>query len=201
MKRGDEALLDVALLALGAWCAWWVATAGRRRALLFGAGLAVATYVAVMGDGWVARMFAPPSNPVMNWIQQHVDVTEALNSWWFPPLPAAAVSLPLVQWTALQILRALVFTGILIAVLMLFVVMAYLRDALWDAPEAHGVDAVSLCIGFTSAGWLTAVSAWLLARLAWLHPLAPLASTVASSLWVHAVLTLVDSFVHMTGVL
>jgi hypothetical protein len=194
-------MLDLAFFALWCWCALWIALAGRRRALLYGGGVSAASYVASVASGWLVRIFAPQSGAVMTWLTQHIDIQAATRTFWFPPVPAGTSGVTAAGWAALQIVRAIAFVWIVTAVLLLFVVVAYLRDALWDVPDPHRPDAVSVVLGMAAGGWMLAVLAWLVARLSWLDSLHGMTEALDHSLWLHAVIRMVDHFAQMPGVL
>jgi hypothetical protein len=166
-------MVDVALLAVAAWCTLLLAGRGIYEVLAYTGGVLAGGYAGMQTSGWVMTHWLSPASPAMLWVERHirnpVDSVMALASW-LPPEPASA-TLTHTQWIAGHVVQVVFTACVTCAVFTLFVVSARLSDALWDRravaarwrERLASTGCAALC-GVYVAGLLAVT----LANLAWL---------------------------------
>jgi hypothetical protein len=183
-------MIDVILLAEIGWCIAFLRTKGIQRALLLNGGVLTAGYVAYRLSDWLTNTFLPQASPVWKWVMNQIELTPQNVSGlanYIPPLAAATGGFTHSQWIAYHIVRALFYVSITAAVFMIFLVVGYLVDGLWDHPVAHyppQEQAITMILSGACGAYVAIVTGILIADLSWLSDFKELSMAATHSLGV-----------------
>jgi len=185
--------VDLIMLVQFAWCIIWLRSKQVHDTLLYAGGVLAAGYVGWMVSDWFTQWFVSPSSPTLLWLEGHLntDATAVSTlSWMIPPQPVATSSVA-PNWVALHVAHSFVFLVLTGAVFTLFVVIVYLRRALWDTPSRLQDNTHSLSSGIVALAastYLVALTLLLLNDFAWIRDCQWLVKPIQSS-WAVAVAT------------
>lgn len=183
-------MLDLLLFAEIAWCTVLISAQGPRRALLYSGGVLTSGFAASQLSGWLARVLLPVASQSFLWLQSQISLdtqNAAVLSGFIPAEPVLS-GLPNSSWITEHIVKTMFYIGITVAVFLLFIVVDYLYNALYDRPQSprrRGERVLTPLLAMGTGVYLALLTGVLLGNLAWLQQFTPLTHSAAHSLSMH----------------
>lgn len=184
-------MLDLLFIVEIAWCTILIAIQGVKRALLYSGGVLASGFAGSQLSGWFAKVLLPPASHSFLWLQSQlsVDTKSVLILSGFIPAEPVLSGLPQNTWITIHIVQTMFFIGITLAVLTLFVVVAYLSNALYDRPQPYKRKMEALLftplLALSTGIYAAIITGVLVGNLAWLHEFVVLRTPVAHSVGMH----------------
>ncbi|MCL6516013.1 hypothetical protein [Alicyclobacillus sp.] len=182
-------MVDVLLLAVIVWCALGVRARSAYDALAVTGGVVAAGYAAVQASGWVIEHWFPEGSPAMTWVERHVRAQAdpvMARAAWIPPEPTFTWGSH-AQWIAVHVLQYLFVVMSAAAVLLMFLAVSWLSDALWDRasrPRGRMRAAMAWACGVFCGLYVAALTGVALANLTWLDAFSWVSDAVRHSVGV-----------------